>query len=124
MLIEKELTEKILSCAYSVHSELGPGLLENVYEECLCYELLEAEIKAKRQVELPVYYKGLEFKVGYRVDILVEDKIILELKTVSHIMDVHIAQLLTYMKLSDCRLGYLINFNERSLKQGIKRYIL
>ena len=123
MLKEKELTEKILGCAYAVHSELGAGLLENVYEICLFHELQAQGLRVKRQVEVPLIYKGIEIEVGYKLDLLVEDKVILELKTVKDLLDVHTAQLLTYMKLSKCRIGFLINFYEKSLKFGIRRYV-
>lgn len=121
---DKELTEKILGCAFSVHTELGAGLLESVYEMCLYHELKENGLNVERQVEVPVVYKGLSFESGYRLDLLVENKIILELKSVNELTDVHTAQLLTYMKLKECKIGYLINFNVRSLKMGIKRYVL
>ena len=124
MFIEKELSEKILKCAYSVHTELGPGLLERTYEMCLCYELRKNGLMVEQQAMLPVEYKGIEIDAGYRLDILVENKIILELKSVEELTDIHTAQILTYLKLSGCRIGYLMNFNVKSLKQGIKRYIL
>jgi GxxExxY protein len=123
MFYEKELTDKILKCAYSVHTELGPGLLEKTYEACLFYELRQCGLRVEKQVELPVYYKGIEIDAGYRVDLLVENRIILELKSVEELTDIHIAQLLTYLKLAECRIGYLINFNVKSLKTGIKRYV-
>ncbi|WP_185153908.1 GxxExxY protein [Dysgonomonas sp. ZJ279] len=124
MFIEKELTEKILACAYSVHTELGPGLLEKTYETCLYHELRQSGLFAEKQVELPVAYKGIEIDAGYRLDLLVENKIILELKSVEELTDIHTAQLLTYLKLSGCKIGYLMNFNVRSLKLGIKRFIM
>lgn len=124
MFVEKELTEKILACAYSVHTELGPGLLEKTYEACLYYELRKSGLFAEKQVELPVAYKGIEIDAGYRLDLLVENKIILELKSVVELNDIHTAQLLTYLKLSGCKIGYLINFNVRSLRLGIKRFIM
>ena len=124
MLLDEILTEKILSCAYTVHSELGPGLLEKVYEECLYYELKQNGFVVEKQKEIPLKYKEIWIDVGYRLDLLVENRIILELKTVEDLMPVHTAQLLTYLKLTKCQIGYLINFNVRSLKSGIKRYII
>ncbi|MDR1717947.1 MAG: GxxExxY protein [Prevotella sp.] len=124
MIKKESLTGKILGCAYTVHSELGPGLFERVYEECLFYELCESGLYVEKQVELPVEYKGITLDTGYKLDLLVEDEIILELKSVKELTDLHTAQLLTYMKLSDCEIGFLMNFNVKSLKDGIKRYIL
>lgn len=125
MLIEKELTQKILSCAYTVHSELGPGLLEKTYEECLFYELQENSLFVEKQCELPLIYKNkVSIDVAYRIDLLVENKIILELKSVESLTNVHTAQILTYLKLSRCRIGLLMNFNVASLKNGIKRFVL
>jgi hypothetical protein len=124
MLIDRELTNKILKCAFTVHTELGPGLLEKTYEECLFYELQNIGLWVEKQKVLPLLYKEIEIETGYKLDLLVENKIILELKTVEHISNVHIAQLLSYLKLSKCKIGYLINFNVVSLKHGINRYIL
>lgn len=124
MFYEKELTAKILKCAYSVHTELGPGLLEKTYEACLFYELQENGLYVEKQVELPVCYKGIDIDAGYRIDLFVENKVILELKSVEELKDIHTAQLLTYLKLAECGIGYLINFNVKSLKDGIKRYVL
>lgn len=124
MFLEKDLSQKILSCAYTVHSELGPGLLEKTYEECLYYELTKNGLWVEKQKELPLRYKEIEINIAYKLDLLVENKIILELKSVEQLTDVHTAQLLTYLKLSDCRIGFLMNFNVKSLKLGIKRYIL
>ena len=117
------LTEQIIGAAIDVHKELGPGLLENTYERCLIHELLLRDIKAERQKKQPIVYKGLEIDEGYRIDILVEDEIILELKVVEELNNVHMAQLLTYLKLSGCRLGYLINFNTEVLKNGLRRVV-
>ncbi|WP_029905796.1 GxxExxY protein [Prevotella sp. 10(H)] len=122
MFQEQELTGRILKCAYEVHTALSPGLLEKVYEECLFYELAESGLSVTRQEEMPIEYKGIEIEAGYRIDLLVEDKIILELKAVAELHPIHTAQLFTYLKLSGCRIGYLINFNVKSLKDGIKRY--
>ena len=119
-----ELTSKILECAYTVHTALGPGLLENAYEECLFYELQQTGLKVERQKALPLVYKDIKLDAGYRVDLLVENEVVIELKSVEVINDVHIAQLLTYLKLSECKIGLLINFNVKSLKTGIKRFIM
>ncbi|NDV68461.1 GxxExxY protein [Dysgonomonas sp. 25] len=124
MLIEKDLTQKILSCAYTVHSELGPGLLEKTYEECLRYELFQSGLFVEQQKELPLVYKNVSIDAAYRIDLLIENKVIIELKSVEQLTDVHTAQLLTYLKLSDCKIGFLMNFNVPSLKNGIKRYIV
>lgn len=119
-----ELTGLILKKAYEVHSVLGPGLLESAYEECLCFELTECGLKIERQKALPVVYKTIRMDAGYRLDILVNDTVIIELKAVEALSPIHTAQILTYMKLSHKRYGLLINFNVKSLKEGIKRYIL
>jgi len=124
MLVDEELTRKVLGCAYAVHSELGPGLLEKTYEECLCYELTQAGLVVEKQKEVPLKYKDIWIDVGYRVDLMVEGRVILELKSVENLNPVHTAQLLTYLKLSGCQIGYLINFNVKSLKEGIKRFII
>ena len=119
-----DLTGLILKKAYEVHSALGPGLLESAYEECLCFELAECGLTVERQKALPVIYKSIRMDAGYRLDILVNDTVIVELKAVEALSPIHAAQLLTYMKLSHKRYGLLINFNVKSLKEGIKRYIL
>ena len=119
-----ELTSRILKCAYKVHSVLGPGLLEKVYEECLFYELKQEGLKVERQKSLPIIYREVKLDVGYKIDLLVENKVIVELKSVRRFEDIHIAQVLTYLKLSNCKIGLLINFNVKSLKDGIKRLIL
>lgn len=124
MLIEKDLTQKILSCAYLVHSELGPGLLEKTYEECLFYELKQNGLFVEKQKELPLVYKETTIDIAYRLDLLVENKVIIELKSVEQLTNIHIAQILTYLKLSACKVGFLMNFNVDLLKNGIKRYVL
>ncbi len=122
-MIESTLTEQILKCAYKVHSSLGPGLLESAYEACLFYELQKSGLKVEKQKALPVIYEEIKLEVGYRIDLLVEDKVIIELKAVETLNNVHLAQTLTYLKLSGCKVGLLINFNVKSLKNGIKRVI-
>ena len=124
MLTDEVLTGKILGCAYTVHSVLGPGLLEKTYEECLYYELKQAGFLVEKQKEIPLKYKEIWIDVGYRLDLLVENRIILELKAVENLNPVHVAQVLTYLKLTSCPIGYLINFNVKSLKYGIKRFII
>ena len=123
-LLHEELTGSILHCAYKVHSALGPGLLESAYEECLHYELDKAGLKVIKQKPMPLIYEEKRLDLGYRIDLLVESKVIIEIKSVDALNPVHFAQLLTYMKLSECRIGFLINFNVKSLKDGIKRVIL
>jgi len=119
-----ELTGKVIGCAIEVHRELGPGLLESTYEQCLARELDLAGIQFKIQWPLPVEYKGTRLDCGYRVDILIEDRLILELKAVDEFKGIHAAQLLTYMKLAQVKVGLLINFNVEVLKDGIKRFML
>lgn len=119
-----DLTGLILKKAYEVHSTLGLGLLESAHEGCLCFELAECGLKVERQKVLPVVYKSIRMEAGYRLDIWVNDTVIVELKAVEVLSPIHTAQLLTYMKLSHKRYGLLINFNVKSLKEGIKRSIL
>ena len=124
-MTDEQVFKRILDCAFTVHSALGPGLLESSYEECLFYELRQTGLKVEKQKALPLVYKEVKLDTGYRTDLLVEDKVIIELKAIEgYFNDVHIAQILTYMKLSKIRLGLLINFNVKSLKEGIKRMIL
>jgi len=117
------LGHKIIGAAIEVHRELGPGLLEGTYERCLLHELKLRGIHAQRQTPQPIRYKGLEIDEGYRIDLLVEDLIIVELKAVHSLVNLHIAQLLTYLRLSNTRLGFLINFNVPVLTDGIKRIV-
>ena len=119
-----EITEKIIGCAIEVHRELGPGLLESAYEECLIYELRKAGLNAERQVPVPIVYKEIKLEYGYRIDILVEKLVIIELKTVEAFTPVHEAQILTYLKFGKIKTGLLINFDVTLLKNGIKRYKL
>ena len=123
-MIENIITEKIISCAIEVHKNLGPGLLESAYEECLFYELQQLEVNVKKQVPLPLVYKEIKLDAGYRIDLLVENKVIVEIKSVDAIADIHKAQLMTYMKLAGIKVGLLINFNVTKLKDGIVRWIL
>jgi GxxExxY protein len=115
------LTEQIIGLAIEVHRQLGPGLLESAYEECLCFELKQEGLPFRRQVALPVVYKSVRLDCGYRLDIVVQDQVILEIKTVERLLPVHEAQMLTYMKLSGIRTGLLLNFNSAVLRDGIRR---
>jgi len=121
---EQGLTRAIISAAIEVHRALGPGLLESAYQACLCRELELHNLRFRQQVELPVIYKDVKLTCGYRIDFVVEEKIVLELKAVEGILPVHQAQLLTYLRLSGLRVGLLINFNVAVLKDGIRRRVL
>jgi len=116
-----ELSHHIIGAAMTVHTELGAGLLESAYEHCLLYELNKRGFKVQSQITLPIHYDGQRIDAGYRIDLMVEDSIIIELKTVERLLPIHTAQLLSYLKMSNKRLGLLINFNVTSLKNGIKR---
>ena len=118
------LSNRVIGCAIEVHRELGPGLLESAYEQCLAHELGRNGIKFQLQHPQPVQYKDIRLDCGYRIDMLVENKLILELKSVEEIKGIHEAQLLTYMKLAGVKIGLLINFNNTKLKDGIKRFVL
>ena len=123
-MTEDEIAKLIVNAAYQVHVELGPGLLESAqYETCLVYELVNAGLQVSNQIDLPVYYKDVKLNCNYTMDILVEKKVIIEVKAVSILKEVHLAQTITYLKLSNCKLGLLINFNEAKIKDGIKRVI-
>ncbi len=124
MLLEQQLTEAIIGAAIEVHRELGPGLLESAYEECFCHELHLRNLNFQRQVELPVAYKGLKLDCGYRLDVVVDNAVIVELKSIEQISPIHEAQLLTYLRLSGKKVGLLINFNVAVLKNGIVRRVL
>ena len=121
---ENEIGTLILDAAFQVHKELGPGLLESTYETCISYEASQMGLFVETQIPLLVIYKEVKLDCGYRIDIRAEKKVIVEIKAVEKLNDVHLAQLLTYMKLSGCKLGYLINFNVKFLKEGIKRVVL
>jgi len=119
-----DITKEILDSAYKVHTALGPGLLESAYQACLAYELRQKGFKVEVEKPLPLIYEKVNLEVGYRIDILVENKVVVELKTVEAFTNVHIAQVLTYLQLSKCKVGLLLNFYTKSLKNGIKRVIL
>ena len=118
-----ELGEKVIGCAIKVHRALGPGLLENAYEACLSYELTKSGIDHERQLELPVYYDGQRIDLGYRLDLLVMRRVVVEVKAVDKLIEIHDAQVLSYLKLGGYRLGYLLNFNVKMLRDGIRRLI-
>lgn len=118
------LSNRVIGCAIEVHRELGPGLLESAYEQCLAHELALGGIQFERQKQLPVEYKGQKIDCGYRIDLLVEGQLILELKCVDTLSSVHQAQLMTYLKLAKVKTGFLVNFNVPLLKNGLKRIVL
>ena len=124
MLIDEELTHEILAAAMEVHRQLGPGLLESAYEECPCRELSLRGSSFCRQVALPVEYKGVRLDCGYRLDLVVEDRVVLELKSVEEITPLHKAQLLTYLRLRGKKVGLLLNFNSPLMKDGVVRMVL
>jgi GxxExxY protein len=124
MLLEHDLTEQIIGAAIEVHKELGPGLLESAYEQCFCHELNLQGLQFKRQVRMPVDYKGVKLTCGYTIDVIVENRVIIELKCVPKLLLVHKAQLLTYLRLSGKRVGLLVNFNVPLLRDGIERRVL
>jgi GxxExxY protein len=119
-----ELSNKVLGCAIEVHRELGPGLLESTYEQCLAYELNRAKIPFQLQVALPVDYKQIRLDCGYRIDLFVDNSLIVEVKSIDQLLKIHEAQILTYMKLTKVRVGLLINFNVQLLKKGVRRFVL
>ena len=120
---ENEISRHIVDSAFQIHTTLGPGLLESVYEEVMYYELTNRGLKVKRQIGIPVFYNAIKMELGFRADLIVENKVIIELKSVESIAPVHQKQLLTYLKLSDLKLGLLINFNENLINAGIQRIV-
>ncbi len=122
-MIENEISKKIIGCAIEVHKQLGPGLLESAYQECLYYELKQAGLKIKKEKPMPIVYKEVKLDHGYRIDLLVEEKVVIEIKTVEAFNDVHTAQVLTYLRLGKYKLGLLFNFQTTVFKSGIKRVI-
>ena len=123
MVTEDEISKIVFEAALKVHKVLGPGLLESAYEECLFYELKKSNLKVEKQKPLPLVYEEVRLEVGYRIDIIIEDKFIVEIKSVEALNDVHLAQILTYLRLTNCKLGLLINFNVKLLKNGVRRII-
>jgi GxxExxY protein len=122
-MTENELSNLIINRALKVHSALGPGLLESSYKECLYYELLQAGLFVEKEKALPLVYEDVKLECGYRVDLFVEQKLIVEIKSVESITDVYLAQVLTYLRLSGCKLGLLLNFNVASMRNGIRRVV-
>ena len=120
---ENEIARVVYEAGYTVHKALGPGLLESAYEECMFYELKKTNLKVEKQKALPLIYDEVRLDIGYRLDLIIEDKFIVEIKAVESLNDIHLAQILTYLRLSDCKLGMLINFNVTLLKNGVKRVI-
>ncbi|OZI06120.1 GxxExxY protein [Siphonobacter sp. BAB-5385] len=118
------ISRQILACAYQVHTALGPGLLESAYKECLAYALTKSGLFVEKEKAMPLVYKEIRLEVGYRIDLLVNQQIVLELKSVEALTEVHLAQILTYMRLGNYKLGLLLNFNVASLKNGIRRVVL
>ena len=123
MLTDYELTQKVIGCAMKVHSGLGPGLLESAYQECLCFELIKAGLFVEKQKPMPLVYSQVKLDCGYGVDIMVERRLILEIKSVEAINDIHLAQVLTYLRLANCRLALILNFNVLHLREGIRRVV-
>jgi GxxExxY protein len=122
-MTENEITEEIIGCAIKVHQALGPGLLESAYEECLYYELVKMGFFTEKQKALPLIYEEIKLECGYRIDLVVEKKVIVEVKSVEALNDIHLAQLLTYLKLANIKLGLLINFNVLKVKNGLRRVV-
>jgi GxxExxY protein len=120
---ENEISEKIIGCSIEVHKSLGPGLLESAYQECLFYELLKAGLYVEKQKSLPLIYKEVKLDAGYRLDLIVESKVIVEIKSIEVLNDIHTAQVLTYLIVSGCKVGLLINFNVLRLVDGLKRLV-
>jgi GxxExxY protein len=124
MLTENEIARIAVDCSFKIHKTLGPGLLESAYEECLFFELPRRGLSVEKEKPLPLIYESVKLQIGYRVDFLIERKVIIEVKSIDALADIHIAQVLTYLKLSGCKLGLLINFNVPLIKDGIRRIVL
>ena len=123
MITENQLSKIVFNCALKVHQNLGPGLLESAYEECLFYELKKTGLDIQKQKAFPLVYEEVKLDIGYRIDIIIENKLILEIKSVEALNEIHFAQLLTYLKLTNCKLGMLMNFNVALIKNGIRRVV-
>ena len=123
MMTENELSNKLIGLAIEIHTDLGPGLLESVYKECLFYKIVKSDLKVEKEKPMPLIYKGVELECGYRIDLIVENRLVIEIKAVEALNDVHLAQVLTYMKLGNYKLGLLLNFNVARLKDGLRRVI-
>lgn len=122
-MTENELSKIAVDCMFKIHKNLGPGLLESAYEECLFYELSKTGLPVERQKPLPLIYETIKMEIGYRVDLMIENKLVIEVKAVEALNDIHKAQVITYLKLSGCKLGLLVNFNLTLIKDGIKRIV-
>lgn len=122
-MTENEISKIVFDCGIKVHKALGPGLLESAYEECIFFELVKTGVSVEKQKGLPLIYKDVKLDIGYRTDLIIENKLIVEIKAVEALNDIHLAQVLTYLKLSGCKLGLLINFNNVLFKDGVKRII-
>ena len=122
-MIQNELSTKIIGCAIEVHKQLGPGLLESAYQECLAYELKQNGLQVTKEIPMPIVYKEVKLNHGYRMDLLVENTVVIEIKSVEAITDVHEAQLLTYLKLGNYKLGLILNFHVNVMRKGIKRMV-
>jgi GxxExxY protein len=122
-MTENQISELIIGCAIEVHKNLGPGLLESAYEECLYYEIGSKDLWIEKQKPLPLVYKEIKLEAGYRIDLWVENKLIVEVKSVEFLNEVHLAQVMTYLRVSGCKLGLLLNFNVLRLKDGIRRVV-
>ncbi|MEA3448214.1 MAG: GxxExxY protein [Bacteroidota bacterium] len=122
-MIENELSTKIIGCAIEVHKQLGPGLLESAYQECLAYELKQNGLQVSKEIPMPIIYKEVKLNHGYRMDLLVNNTVVIEIKSVEAITDVHEAQLLTYLKLGNYKLGLILNFHVNVMRKGIKRMV-
>lgn len=118
------LTDQVIGCAIKVHRTLGPGLLESVYEECLAYEFAKANLPFHKQAPLPIVYEEVRLDCGYRIDFIIDGQLLVEIKSVEKLLPIHDAQILTYLRLSGCRVGLLMNFNQVALKAGLKRFVL
>jgi GxxExxY protein len=122
-MTENEISNKIIGLAIEVHQSLGPGLLESAYKECLYYKLVKSGLKVEKEKPMPLIFEGVKLECGYRIDLMVENKVVVEVKSVEFLNEVYLAQILTYLKLSKCKLGLLINFNVKLLKDGIRRVV-
>lgn len=123
MITENEISTKIIGAAINVHTVLGPGLLESAYKECLYYELIQSGLYVEKEKPMPLIFKDVKLEIGYRIDLLVENKVVIEIKSVESLNDVHLAQTLTYLKLGNYKLGLLMNFNSFRIKDGIRRVV-
>ena len=122
-MTENQISKIVVDCALKVHRQLGPGLLESAYQECLFYELVDQGLQVEKEKAMPLIYNDVKLDIGYRIDLLINNKLVIEIKSIEALNDVYLAQILTYLKLSECKLGLLINFNVALIKNGIKRVV-